>query len=554
MAKHKRTSSTSTATTSNSSHSRPLTEAAHHPLVALAHLTLRSVALLSVLAAALILALSGWAVLRKATAVPLVRGRERVWLQYGEWRPPYATLELDQKKYAVRGQRYDLSLELSVPVNENNVELGNFMVSLSLLDGEGERVVNVSRPVRPVMLRSPFYCAKRAPVCEYQAILAHPSHSTSSPPSSSSFLSLLNPATLFRLPLSLFSFSTSPSLCAQKTQTLIVPLLEDASLSSPPARKRGWASRRRVGYEVQGIQKMWVEVGRMDAHKMEETGEGKVRELQVYESYLRVETKLRGLRSIVHTHPYLSFLFFFPSFVLLELLAALLVYTSYVLKPDSTFSLPAPFSNGSSGSAAEDVLSTTNGPSRIDTSAMETGVSSTIIKQEEEDGDSGSLTEGGSASSVTGSQEDEDVKPLLSPYTATLDLPSSTDESEGFGVDLDPEQAEHERARRMRLGRGGKGMSEVAPPSSGEELEEEVEESEEAGEEGVIEELERVEEAEMEAVEGKEEDDDATVGGSETTARTRSTFGPMSIATGTTASSSSSGLRSRAAGGGGRKE
>ncbi|GAA5904542.1 hypothetical protein JCM6882_004902 [Rhodosporidiobolus microsporus] len=569
MAKHKRTASTSTSSTTPS---RPLSHLAHHPLPSLVHLALRSAALLAVVGAALVLALAGWSVLRSATRVPLVAGRERVWLQYGEWRPPYADLVLDQRKYAaVRGQTYDLALELSVPVNDNNVALGNFMVSLSLLDGEGERVVNVSRP----------------------AILTHPSlSSSSSSPSSSSLFSLLNPLHLLRLPLSLLhpsSLLSSPSsalLCAQKAQTLLVPLLEGASLSAPPPQRRGWGSARRSAAGAR-VDRVWIEVGRRDAHDTPNgsSGFGGARkELQVFESWLRVETQLRGLRSIVHSHPYFSFALFLPSFLFLELVAALLVYTSYVLKPDSTFAAPFPFSNGST-SAAEDVLATTatsgesgNGygttsTTTAGTTATETGASSATVRPVKTEDESSTVTEGGST--TASDAEDEDVKPLLSPSTsrsvlaafdAGADSPtfsasgdgSGSGSEEGGGEDLDPEVADRERARRMRLGRGGRGMSEVAPPSSREE--EELEEDENEGaevEEGVGEEVgEEMVGMEEEAVGmeegGKDEGDgEGTVGGSETTARTRSTFGPFSVATTATTATGASGASASSGGSGG---
>lgn len=64
-------------------------------------------------------------------------------------KPPYALVQLDQRKYSTPGKVYDVDLELVVPVNHNNLDLGNFMASLSLVDAAGQHVVTESRPVRP---------------------------------------------------------------------------------------------------------------------------------------------------------------------------------------------------------------------------------------------------------------------------------------------------------------------------------------------------------------------------------------------------------------------
>jgi hypothetical protein len=51
---------------------------------------------------------------------------------YREWKPPYGHIKLNPDKYILRnGQEYDVSLELTVPVNENNVELGQFTLACS---------------------------------------------------------------------------------------------------------------------------------------------------------------------------------------------------------------------------------------------------------------------------------------------------------------------------------------------------------------------------------------------------------------------------------------
>ncbi|KPV73459.1 uncharacterized protein RHOBADRAFT_55195 [Rhodotorula graminis WP1] len=89
----------------------------------------RSVALGGVVSLAVVISLAAWLVLRSALKVDPVMGRERVWLQYGQHKPPYALVQLDQRKYSTPGKVYDVDLELVVPVNSNNLELGNFMAT-----------------------------------------------------------------------------------------------------------------------------------------------------------------------------------------------------------------------------------------------------------------------------------------------------------------------------------------------------------------------------------------------------------------------------------------
>lgn len=79
---------------------------------------------------------------------------------------------------------------------------------------------------------------------------------------------------------------------------------------------------------------VWLEVGRKDAHAPRKAKEitngevgtevGKVRELQVYESWLRIETRLKGLRFVV----------FFPLFVWRSLISLSSFFLSYCLLSD----------------------------------------------------------------------------------------------------------------------------------------------------------------------------------------------------------------------------
>ncbi|GAA5948644.1 hypothetical protein JCM10213_003567 [Rhodosporidiobolus nylandii] len=478
----RRNSSTSKSTSSTST---SLSSVQQHPLLTVTHLALKSAALVSLALGGLLVALAGWTVLRRATAVPTLAGRERVWLQHGEWRLPYAEVGLPTGKYDARGQEYDVALELQVPVNENNLQLGNFMVSLSLLGPSGERVVN--------------------------AILTHPAISPSA-----SFLRLINPFLLFCSRQTSSSAGSGAYLSAPGTQILVVPLLEASPLGSLPSPHAArWASR------TTRVERVWLEVGRRDAHPavmvVGEKGDAARRELQVYESWLRVETKLRGLRSILHTHPYISFAFFLPSFLFLELVAALAVYITYVASP------PPPSPPGKS--AAGEVY----GISKRETPKTAVGAS---IKGEE------------SAAEAETDGEGEDVKPLISPRLA------SEDEA----------VAEAARVRRLRLGPGGLGMSEVAGGESDEDDEDAVEPEEAVGEG-----LARQEEEELADLEGRESEEvgkweEATVGGSETTFASSAarSFGPSLAATSTSSATTASqasrsggaGLRERVAAGG----
>ncbi|GAA5919235.1 hypothetical protein JCM1841_006511 [Sporobolomyces salmonicolor] len=441
--------------------------------LALLSLALRSFALASLVLSSVAVALVAWFSLRSALSVDPLVGRERVWLQYGHFRPPYAEVELPSSKYAAPGNAYDLSLELRVPSSTQNLAVGNFMVSLSLINNVDEALLNVSRP----------------------AILTH-----RSPSGLSAFVPI---------PL--------PAVPSAGPQTLHIPLLDSAPFNRNHPRSRS------------AVQRLFVEVGRRDAHLvdggtangiMERTRGG---EVQVYESWLRIEAKLSGLRALLRYHPYLSFLFFFPSFLVTELLACLLVYTLYVVRPPSQGVIPA----------------------------ISEGIPVSSIKPEEEEGTEVGLTEG---------EEEEDIKPLLPTF--------KTEEEEEEGAEstttapTDEETAWRLQKRRelaeRAMGPGGVGMSEIAGEEEAEEADIEeggatetpTEEEEEESEEGWTG---AGAAAEDEGGKPDEFDKAATIGGSETTRATRSTFGPSvagtsSTATRTTATSASTsaaGLRGR---------
>ncbi|GAA5866425.1 hypothetical protein JCM3774_004679 [Rhodotorula dairenensis] len=478
----------------------------------------RTFALVGLATFALVVALAAWFLVKAALRVDPVVGQERVWLQYGHDRPPYAHVSLDPLKYTVPGPAYDLSLEATVPVNDHNLRVGNFMVSLSLVDSLGTRVVNVSRP----------------------AILNPSSASDPRTDRSPSRPSILR--TLVTLPFSLVSTplsGCSSPFVSHTSMTVHVPLLENVALASTvdPRRARGakrqqsgwmrWRSRgqRRGGGPVEAI---FVEVGRRDAYPRreadvyaadasedEEGAESAVmnardaerwrsceprcggREVQIHEAWIKVQVKPSGLRALVHRHPWITFLFFFPTFLTLEAAAALSIYLYFVATASPTLSIPSP-------------------PSRP-------------LKQQGEEREPASPERSGINSPV-------ESEPATSATPSDYDRVSDSE----FEVEREREDdlaarlESQRRQQQMRLGRGGVGMSAVSLGGEGFELEPEgggegegERGSVSAGEEEAVGlGVEEIEEAEG-VVKDEEGDEGAsTIAASATTRRTASTFGP----------------------------
>ena len=91
--------------------------------------------------------------------VPKVALSKDVWLQYGEG-APWADVRLDATPSdALVWQKearqpmfdvdlpYDVSLDLRIPVNRVNVDMGNFMVDMSLRTHDGTVLYESHRPV-----------------------------------------------------------------------------------------------------------------------------------------------------------------------------------------------------------------------------------------------------------------------------------------------------------------------------------------------------------------------------------------------------------------------
>ncbi|KAK4699837.1 seipin, partial [Phenoliferia sp. Uapishka_3] len=175
----------------------------------------------------------------------------------------------------VSGQAYDVKLDMTVPSSTRNVELGNFMVHLLLVDSYGSPTLNVSRP-STLRYTSPL----------------------------SQTLSTLSPLSLL-------------SLRSSDVQRMSVPLAEDFILRN---------SRKPIRVEL--------EMGRKDAHA---SGwkRGDVGEVQVYDAKLRFQARMKGLSFILYRFPILSFLLFIPTFLSLEFLSGLIVWAIFFHKATS---------------------------------------------------------------------------------------------------------------------------------------------------------------------------------------------------------------------------
>ncbi|KAF8634480.1 hypothetical protein AX15_000920 [Amanita polypyramis BW_CC] len=83
--------------------------------------------------------LAGWSVWKNAS----ISWEAPLYLQYGDGLQPYAQIPLPP---LVSQQRYDISVQLVVPLTESNVALGNFMTSLTLFTPANKTLASVRRP------------------------------------------------------------------------------------------------------------------------------------------------------------------------------------------------------------------------------------------------------------------------------------------------------------------------------------------------------------------------------------------------------------------------
>ncbi|KAJ1570373.1 hypothetical protein NDA12_000449 [Ustilago hordei] len=268
--------------------------------------------------------------------VPDVGLRKEIWLQYGQDRPPYAELDFIASsssvqlrepvasssnsnpssdiagEYFAQDQAYDVTLEISVPLNQANLDLGNFMVDLNLKSKANRSVFHVSKPTLLTYSAAPV----RAAASVSQMVSRNPP-STQAPTNSQ----------LLRIPL--------------LRRAVLRPSSFAPPLSSTPPDPR---ADRKVTHGM-------LSVGRADADKFWMYGgnhntlagiqtlpaNGKILplsvgshssrgELQTYGASLRFDAHLTGLRFFMYHFPLLSFVLFTTAFLAFEMATALTLW------------------------------------------------------------------------------------------------------------------------------------------------------------------------------------------------------------------------------------
>lgn len=211
--------------------------------------------------------------------VPHVGFSLPVWLQYGEARAPYAVLDLSSISPEITlDQAYDVHLHLTVPTNDRNMNMGNFMVHFSM-------VTNLPH-------NTTLHHSSRHASLVYEPGFARVLHA-------------------FKYLRTLFFFSSPPSI-----QHVKVPLLEHRII-----RPSSLGKRTKIAYAT-------VDVGRQDVYTsptllLERNGWG---ELQIYKATIVFDAHLEGLRWALYYHPYISFSFFSAFFFTAELMTVLLTW------------------------------------------------------------------------------------------------------------------------------------------------------------------------------------------------------------------------------------
>lgn len=268
--------------------------------------------------------------------VPDVGLRKELWLQYGHDRPPYAHLYFESAgtdnplrepnpssssynpssditgEFFAQDQAYDVTLELSIPLNQANLDLGNFMVDLDLKSKANRSVFHVSKPTLLTYSAAPL----RAVSSLSQLIAGNP------PPS--------------QVPVS--------------SQLLRIPLLRRAILrpssqappfsSSPPdPRSDRKVTHGEISVGRADADKFWIYGGNHNTLAGIHTlpGNGRVvplavgshssrGELQTYGANLRFDAHLTGLRFFMYHFPLLSFFTFTTLFLAFEMATALTLW------------------------------------------------------------------------------------------------------------------------------------------------------------------------------------------------------------------------------------
>lgn len=219
-----------------------------------------------------------------------------IWLQYGEGRVPYAMADLSNLANPIAiDQAYDVSLRLTVPVNDRNIELGNFMVRLTLKSAPPQNITlhRISRHAS--LIHQPRF-ARTLDTIKYLR-------------------------TLF--------FLSAPRL----VQHLNIDLFSQKVINPSSLAKKG------------GLALAEIQVGRDDVYGStiplaHAKGWG---ELHVYDATLVFEAHLDGLRALMYYHPYLSFFLFCTLFMIAEFTSVLCTWGLVALRraqskqPDQIF-------------------------------------------------------------------------------------------------------------------------------------------------------------------------------------------------------------------------
>ncbi|KAK4047480.1 hypothetical protein OIV83_005392 [Microbotryomycetes sp. JL201] len=511
------------------------------PLIPSPSLILQSLGFVIVLSACITTSILAWSSFYAFTRATSLGARERVWLQYGKFQAPHATIDVaNNPKIDLVNVPYDVTLDLVVPVSERNLDVGNFMVELDAVAAGGQSIANVSRP----------------------ATLVHPARNKPAPPPpppprKPSIFALLSPNTWLSLILGPQP-PPEPKYEMDETQRLRIPLLEHRLLSARrlgPAKwlhvqvgrddAHSWFDSKRSGRpgmqdqqrtisstakdcSDESVQAAALAVAAAVAATASNQGghyagtgawAGGRGELQIYESWLNFDARLTGLKYALYYHPILSFLVFVTMFTSVEMLGALAAWACW----SSSSSRRSRTSPGYSGQSFSEPRQRPPPPSYSDSDTV-----STRIKREDD--------------------------PTLSAYTTASTRESRQSGSESTFAraeqyERDMFEQEQERQRRLRGLAGIVGMSDVG--RQGGVLSSLGDDDDDASR--VTTETETETEGESsswEGVEGeqgqervKDEDDEGlTMTGSATTRATRSTLGPSVAGASTSARTSSSAI------------
>ena len=213
---------------------------------------------------------------------------------------PSPSASASASHFFAENQAYDVTLEIGVPLNDANLDLGNFMVTLDLKSRSDRTIFRASRPTlltyspRPVRaVSSLFHILTRSP-----------------PPST-----MPTDSHLLRVPL----------------LRRVVPRPADYSLPLATTPRDPAKSRRvthgRVTVGRKDAQKYWMYGGNTARQSSLTLPSSPSRgELQTYGAVLRFDAHLTGLRFFMYYYPVLSFLLFTALFLALELSAALTLW------------------------------------------------------------------------------------------------------------------------------------------------------------------------------------------------------------------------------------